>query len=118
MSGRRSFAEPILRSITRRQKKETGAKDSFTTYNFYDLNAKLNWRISDKDRVFFSYSSAHNYFPNVSRAYYDYYVSVVKYLEIRDNAFAQPALIFNNIQDGLGNFSGYRVARSAWIATR
>lgn len=55
ISGRRSFAEPILRSITRRQKKETGAKDGFTTYNFYDLNAKLNWRISDKDRVFLSY---------------------------------------------------------------
>jgi hypothetical protein len=54
----------------------------------------------------------------VSRAYYDYHVSVVKYLEIRDNAFAQPALIFNNIQNGLGNFSGYRVARSAWIETR
>lgn len=54
----------------------------------------------------------------VSRAYYDYYVSVVKQLEIRDNAFAQPALIFNNIQNGLGNFSGYRAARSEWISTR
>lgn len=54
----------------------------------------------------------------ISRAYYTYYVSVVKQLDLRDNAFAQPVLIFNNIQNGLGNFSGYRAARSEWISTR
>lgn len=54
----------------------------------------------------------------VSRAYYDYYASVVKQLDTRDNAFAQPALIFNNVVNGLGNFSGYRSVHSEWISAR
>lgn len=55
VSGRRSFVEPFLRPITRTQKIQRGAKDGFTTYDFYDLNAKINWRVTDKDRIFFSY---------------------------------------------------------------
>lgn len=62
ISGRRSFVEPFLRPITRRQKQEAGAKDGFTTYNFYDLNAKVNWRITDKDRIFISYYQGKDYY--------------------------------------------------------
>lgn len=55
VSGRRSFVGPFLRPITRRQKLDAGAKDGFSTYYFYDLNAKVNYRLSEKDRLYLSF---------------------------------------------------------------
>ncbi len=51
VSGRRTYIDaitnPILKSIDKGRWAGNG-------YYFYDLNAKLNWRISDKDRVYIS----------------------------------------------------------------
>ncbi len=53
LSGRRTwidaFATPIQKSI----KRPHGGSE-FTAYNFYDLNAKINHKFSDKSRLFFS----------------------------------------------------------------
>jgi len=43
LSGRRTYIDKILRAV-----------DIPLPYYFYDLNAKLNYKISDKDRLFFS----------------------------------------------------------------
>lgn len=37
-----------------------GGSDSKGTYNFYDLNAKISHRFSDKDRLYFSIYSGHD----------------------------------------------------------
>ncbi len=54
LSGRRSFMGELLRPITRQQKRDAG-NDGFSTYYFYDLNAKINYRLSDKDRLYLSF---------------------------------------------------------------
>jgi outer membrane receptor for ferrienterochelin and colicin len=54
VSGRRTFADLIMRPITRNQKKQDGATGGSTGYFFYDFNAKLNYKISDKDRLYLS----------------------------------------------------------------
>lgn len=51
VSGRRTYidliTDPILKHIA-------GGQYAGNSYYFYDLNAKINWRISDRDRVFIS----------------------------------------------------------------
>ena len=46
VSARRTYLDLIIKPFL--------PKDITTTYNFYDLNAKINWRISKKDRLFLS----------------------------------------------------------------
>jgi hypothetical protein len=43
----------------------------------------------------------------VSKTYHDYYLSVIRQYRASNDAFAQPAPVFNNIKGGVGNFSGY-----------
>jgi hypothetical protein len=51
VSGRRTYidliTDPILKHIA-------GGQFAGNAYYFYDLNAKINWRISDRDRLFLS----------------------------------------------------------------
>ncbi|GAB4422077.1 MAG: hypothetical protein OHK0039_37830 [Bacteroidia bacterium] len=54
----------------------------------------------------------------VSKAYYDYYVSAIRQLELQGFAFAEPVPIFNNISGGLGNVSGYAPVFSEWVVVR
>ncbi len=55
---------------------------------------------------------------SVSPAYYNYYLSVLRQLELRDSPFSEPTRIFNNVQGGLGNFSGYQSTFSDWVNVR
>lgn len=48
ISGRRTYIDVFKPFVN----KESSFRNS--TYYFYDLNAKLNWKLSDKDRLFFS----------------------------------------------------------------
>ena len=66
VSARRSFFGAFLRPITRRQKLDTGAKDGFSSYSFYDLNAKVNYRISDKDRLYLSFYQGRDEFEDLT----------------------------------------------------
>lgn len=54
VSARRTYIDILARPfISRSFSSEEGQSGKFGYY-FYDLNAKLNWKISDKDRVFLS----------------------------------------------------------------
>jgi len=46
LSGRRTYLDLLARALL--------PKSNESNYNFYDLNAKLNWRVTSKDRIFFS----------------------------------------------------------------
>lgn len=48
---------------------------------------------------------------SVTPEYYHYYTSLARQLISREDPFAEPIPVYNNIRDGLGNFSGFsRVA--------
>jgi len=54
ISGRRTYidilAQPLIQNLL---KNDEGGSGAFGYY-FYDLNAKLNWKFSDRDRIYFS----------------------------------------------------------------
>jgi hypothetical protein len=52
---------------------------------------------------------------HVSQAYYRYYETAVRQLELQSDPFAEPVSVFNNVAGGLGNASGFRSTWSAWI---
>ena len=47
VSGRRTYIDLLVTPFL--------PKGNKSRYDFYDLNAKLNWKLSDKDRIYFSY---------------------------------------------------------------
>jgi hypothetical protein len=47
------------------------------------------------------------YLAVTDRHYYLYHHSVIKHQEVDGNPFAEPVLIYSNIEGGLGVFSGY-----------
>ena len=57
VSGRRTYADvvarPFIAAANRNSEAEGGQTVDPTAY-FYDLNAKANWRLSDRDRVYLS----------------------------------------------------------------
>ena len=52
VSGRRTFLDLLLRPV--------GLTNSQNTYSFYDLNAKINYRLGDRDRLFLNGFSGHD----------------------------------------------------------
>ena len=56
ISGRRTWLDLIAASA------QIGNKEVKTNYNFHDINAKLNWHLSPKDRLFFSLYSGKDRF--------------------------------------------------------
>jgi hypothetical protein len=63
ISGRWSLLDWYLRPLARRLKSRRGEWGS-TGYNFYDLNAKLNFEITERDKLFFSLYSGKDAFLN------------------------------------------------------
>ncbi len=53
VSGRRTYIDQLARPVISRSLKRNNSSGSLGYY-FYDLNAKINWKISSKDRVFLS----------------------------------------------------------------
>ena len=53
LSGRRTYLDLLLNPMI---KMSAGSSSEMImpSYNFYDFNGKINWKISDKDRLFFS----------------------------------------------------------------
>lgn len=65
VTGRRSFLDPYLRVVSREQKKVSGATGGETNYFFYDLNAKINYKHSDRNRFYASlYNGSDTYIDN------------------------------------------------------
>ncbi len=53
ISGRRTYIDVLARPLIAYSFRQNGGSGSFG-YFFYDLNAKLNWKISSKDRIYLS----------------------------------------------------------------
>jgi len=66
VSGRWSFLDWYIRPITEQQKRARREQGS-NGYNFYDLNAKLNFTLSDEDRVYLSYYQGSDEYDNFGR---------------------------------------------------
>jgi hypothetical protein len=66
------------------------------TFHFVD------WVVGDNDlkRVYVELRS-------ITQEYYKYHSTLARQLIIRQDPFAEPVAIFNNIEGGYGNFSGY-----------
>ncbi|MEL6926378.1 MAG: carboxypeptidase-like regulatory domain-containing protein, partial [Bacteroidota bacterium] len=53
LSGRRALTDLFIKPITRFSKNSNG-EEGFTSYYFYDLNGKVNFELSPRDRIYFS----------------------------------------------------------------
>lgn len=54
LSGRISYLDVYLLPYSKKLKKELGEEGS-TAYDFFDLNAKINYAFSDRDKIYFSF---------------------------------------------------------------
>ncbi len=54
VSGRRTYVDLITRGLNRAQKASGSSANPIPDYYFYDLNAKVNFQLGEKDRVFVS----------------------------------------------------------------
>ncbi len=70
--------------------------DQLLTFNFVD------WAVDGHDlkSVFIELRS-------ITEEYYKYHCSLARQLIVRQDPFAEPVTIFNNIRGGYGNFSGF-----------
>ena len=62
----------------------------------------VNWVVGDNNlkRVYVELRS-------ITEAYYKYHSTLARQLIVRQDPFAEPVTIYNNIEGGYGNFSGY-----------
>jgi outer membrane cobalamin receptor len=61
LSGRISYLDMYLKPYSKRLKNEIGEKGE-TAYDFYDLNAKINYAFSQEDKLYLSYYSGGDMF--------------------------------------------------------
>ena len=54
ISGRRTYLDLLIKPLIAQANSNNPDVTTDPRYYFYDLNAKLNWRIGDKDRLYFS----------------------------------------------------------------
>lgn len=74
------------------------APDQPLTFNFVDWTVNGN----DLNTVYVELRS-------ITEEYYKYHSSLARQLIVRQDPFAEPVTIFNNIKGGYGNFSGFAV---------
>lgn len=53
ISGRRTYIDLLARPLIKQQLRNSGT-DGVLGYYFYDLNGKVNWKITEKDRIYLS----------------------------------------------------------------
>ncbi len=63
ISARKSFLNWYIEPFSRNQKEERG-EDGKTGYDFYDVNAKLNYTLTEKDKVYLSFYRGNDHFRN------------------------------------------------------
>jgi outer membrane cobalamin receptor len=63
VSARRSFLNWYIEPLSQNQKERQG-EDGKTSYEFYDVNAKLNYNLSEKDKVYLSFYRGNDHFRN------------------------------------------------------
>ena len=64
-SGRRAFTDLYLKPLTEYSKNQR-SEEGFTSYYFYDLNGKLNFSLSDKDKLYLSFYTGGDLFHDES----------------------------------------------------
>ena len=52
---------------------------------------------------------------SISKEYYLYHSSLHRHIQAQKSSFSEPVIVFNNIENGYGIFSGYNLVRSASI---
>jgi len=82
LSGRWSFIGWYLQPLTRSLKADQG-EDGFVGYDFHDLNAKLNYSLSKKDRLYLSYYAGADHYSNMG--------SSADTLQAWDSSLPEPA---------------------------
>ncbi|MEM6723575.1 MAG: TonB-dependent receptor plug domain-containing protein, partial [Bacteroidota bacterium] len=82
VSGRRTFADLIIRPITRSERKCNGV-DGSTGYFFHDMNVKLNYKFSNKDRLYLSFFGGRDRFDDT------YNRSFVNQDSLRSESFSE-----------------------------
>lgn len=82
LSGRWSFIDWYLQPLTRSLKAEKG-EEGFIGYRFHDLNAKLNYALSNKSHLYLSYYSGSDSYSNSGNS--------ADTLEARDGNLPGPA---------------------------
>jgi len=65
LSARRSHLDKFLRNISKKNK-ERENKMGQTDYHFIDYNAKINFKLSNKDRFYFSYYNGNDNFEDIT----------------------------------------------------
>lgn len=68
ISARRSFLDFYLPALSAKWKEKNNNEDGETDYLFYDLNAKINYRISQKDQIFLSLYTGRDLFMDQAEA--------------------------------------------------
>lgn len=67
LAGRAAYLGVLLLPL--RLQYNSGGSDDYTTYNMYDLNGKVNFDISDKQKLYFSFYTGQDKFKALSRSY-------------------------------------------------
>lgn len=89
VSGRRTYIDVLARPLIRSALRDEGT-DGVTGYYFYDLNAKVNHKFSDKDRLYLStYTGTDKFYFNA------------RDLDTQDIDFADNALTWGNFTNAL-----------------
>ncbi|HRI58077.1 MAG TPA: carboxypeptidase-like regulatory domain-containing protein [Saprospiraceae bacterium] len=70
VAGRITYLEPWIRFFSKRGNLITFSGDN-AGYRFYDLNAKLNYLVNDRNRLYFSYYYGGDVFQNEFEQYYN-----------------------------------------------
>lgn len=71
ISARRSFIDWYLPSISADWKKENNDQIGQTNYYFYDINAKVNYKFSNRDKVYLSLYSGKDFFDDNGRTFFE-----------------------------------------------
>ena len=82
VSVRRTHWDPLIKRISRLVK---GTNRGFANYEFYDINAKVHWKIKDNDKI-----------------YYSYYLGGDKY--VNENTNDRTELDSNNVMVGIAEY--------------
>ena len=73
ISGRRTYLDVLARPFINLSNEQNPESTTNPTYYFYDMNGKVNWKISDKDRVYLSHFQGKDDFGTKGRDNYDDY---------------------------------------------
>lgn len=97
-----------------------GGLNSGIMYNPNVFGSKSNKRIIELEYGSVIFSPEIQYelsaeIRTISKSYYDYYVAVIQQKYYGDYPFVTSIRIPNNVQGGLGNFSGYTDRNTAWV---